>query len=165
MVFVKKEKDKFVKIKSTNANSKLLYPNSDVNEFVLFRYELEPENFMYVLFIYKHPKVSNERLYNNLKEFLTIHFDTFRIPGFDLSIRKKLIIIGDFNINFKSKEKGDQKFIQFLMEKFDLYMAIDHVANQSTFDKNTLIDWCLYNGQVDEEKINCQCYKMKKSAS
>ena len=38
-------------------------------------------------------------------------------------------------------------------------MTIDTTLNTSTFDKNSLIDWCMHNNQINRSHIKCNVYE------
>ena len=64
-----------------------------------------------------------------------------------------------FHITELRNAENLMNYKEKILHKFKCRMAFDVTENPCTFDKNTLIDWCLINDKWDDKNIDCQVYE------
>ena len=170
MVFVKKDKVNRVKLLADNCHQKTndghnLYVRNTTEccELVLFAYKTSEDETLFVLSVYKHPKMKVKSFYNELKAFLTDNMQTQRgsNEAFDFK-NKKLLIIGDFNLDLARRKDplyDNAQMVCKLISKLAMksaYNTRDKTA--STTQAGTLIDWCLVTSNMLPSTHECVIY-------
>lgn len=143
-----------------------LYKRTDCCEISLHTYQTDDEKEpYYICSVYKHPGMTHKDFYNEMKVFLTRHLQPTRVSCQPINFKQKLIIIGDFNNDYKLRDfnehpdKGAREMCKKLPEKVgNMQMAFN--VKCPTTNKNTLIDWCLYDPKIiDKKRVECQVYE------
>ena len=121
-----------------NSKSSNLY-EIDINyeknllELKIFVYSFTSDSRIYIILLYKHPKMKKSEFFLEFNKFIK---KNFRMDN--NVIQNNVFILGDFNIDFNKK----QKYLQTFMNDFNLRPTN---LNDITHDSGSQLDWCFTN--------------------
>jgi hypothetical protein len=111
------------------------FNGDDILEISLHYYINKNSKRIYLCNLYKHPKCSEEKFFNEFTDFL------FENIAFQKGFIETIFILGDFNIDKKVMTKKVEAIIKSLKKDYGLRILID----ESTTERETCIDWILTN--------------------
>jgi exonuclease III len=137
------------------------------SELSLFKYTMiegDDSSCVYILNVYRHPKMELKEFYRELLQFMT-KFLTNRTSTHQKDTKfecdKRLILVGDLNLDFRKLMNRDSPIHKALNRIYkDLGMSFCFDTNRFpwTTNRETLIDWCLYNSNIRPDQISSQVY-------
>jgi exonuclease III len=141
LCLVKNEREQNLNLIAHNANDEWEYEERDTCEFSLYKYRFgDSDHVVSILLVYKHPKMAKIDFFNSLHQFYGDAF--FNNENENPLKRGKIVVLGDFNIDFNNQDGISQN----ILNEMDRTMGLKPLlSNQPSHDAGRQIDWIFSN--------------------
>jgi exonuclease III/nucleoside-triphosphatase THEP1 len=156
MCLIKKELKKKFSFIADNLNVKAKDSENSAKvqlEMSLYKYDYlcSVTKSFYICSLYKHINMDNKQFYDEFRKFLLAHLSSSR----DLTkINKRIIIFGNFNMDFNKMPKSMEKLYNDLQ-------LMPQFINTPTHKSGAQFDWCFTNANdlFHQHNINVVAYE------